>query len=134
MEQLNLQVGSGLALSWMNRKGKTMEVLGKSSTLNVPPNTVRRSLSDIMIIKLKYSKFHSFMVGKQNSVSLPPLPLLINNRRGCIFPAESSSGTGRRAHRRTPGPRASETPACAGIMTERRTLLSRKYRAWRLET
>lgn len=41
MEQLNLQADSGLALSWMNQKEKTMEVLGKSSILNVPPNMVR---------------------------------------------------------------------------------------------
>lgn len=41
VEQLNLQVDSGLALSWMNQKEKTMEVLGKSSTLNVPPDMVR---------------------------------------------------------------------------------------------
>ena len=41
MEQLNLQVGSGLALSWMSQKEKTMGVLGESSTSSVLPSMVR---------------------------------------------------------------------------------------------
>lgn len=34
-------MGSGLALSWMSQKEKTMEVLGESSTSSVLPNMVR---------------------------------------------------------------------------------------------